>query len=69
MCQIIKMNYPNFHKITIQGFNEQIVIIEKYNSTLWLGIAGADPGFQKGGGTPKLSGENTKINDIHDPFD
>ena len=27
---------------------------------------GADPGFRKGGGTPKLSGENAKINDIHD---
>ena len=27
---------------------------------------GADPGFQKGGGTPKLSGENSKVNDIHD---
>ena len=30
--------------------------------------AGADPGFQKGGGTPKQSGENGNINDIHDPL-
>ena len=30
--------------------------------------SGADPGFQKGGGTPKQSAENAKINDIHYPL-
>ena len=29
---------------------------------------GADPGFQKGGGTPKESGGKLEINDIHDPL-
>ena len=29
-------------------------------------MAGMDPGFLKGGGTPKLSGRNLEINDIHD---
>ena len=28
--------------------------------------AGADPGFEKGRDTPKQSGENLQINDIHD---
>ena len=29
--------------------------------------AGADVGFQKGAGTPKENGENSKVNDIHNP--
>ena len=29
-----------------------------------LDVSGADTGFQKGGGTPKLNAENAKINDI-----
>ena len=37
---------------------------ERKKTTLHL--AGVDPGFREGGGTGHKSGENSKVNDIHD---
>ena len=57
----------------IDLFQEGVAIILRVTrDDSWLAeltLAGADPGFQKGGGTPKLSGKIPRINDIHDPFD
>ena len=51
------------HRTQINGVER-----ERNGSFFINATAGADPGFQKGGGTPKERGENSKTNDIHDPL-
>ena len=60
--------FLNSHTIDINITCNELTITRKYQYSVYPSTSGADPGFQKGGGTPREVGENLIINDIHDPL-